>query len=151
MNIVAISNICFEPYWKTYVHDHNCDAQLKFIPYDECLSYTDDIINAGIITVCLNFDVLYPNASIDLLLDQIGNEVMVEDCIVRCNELYSYIRANTNAHLVWFGFEDYYNQKNFINSLHINFETQTLSLDTYLNVFIIHIANLSNSANHEIV
>ena len=114
MNIVAISNICFEPYWKTYVHDHNCDAQLKFIPYDECLSYTDDIINAGIITVCLNFDVLYPNASIDLLLDQIGNEVMVEDCIVRCNELYSYIRANTNAHLVWFGFEDYYNQKNFI-------------------------------------
>ena len=102
MNIVAISNICFEPYWKTYVHDHNCDAQLKFIPYDECLSYTDDIINADIITVCLNFDVLYPNASIDLLLDQIGNEVMVEDCIVRCNELYSYIRANTNAHLVWF-------------------------------------------------
>ena len=101
MNVVAISNISFEPYWQTYVHDNKCDAQLKYISYDECLSYTEVIINADIITVCLNFDVLYPNASIDLLLNPLDNEGIIEDCIVRCNKLYSYIRANTNAHLVW--------------------------------------------------
>ncbi len=110
--ISLISNICFEPYWRTFVEQYLGvsfnSIELKFISYE---SYQDDIgaiAASDIILVCLNFEELYPDILNDFSAGKITYKDVEKDCLRICSELYSDIKKHSNASVFWFGFEDYY-------------------------------------------
>ena len=43
----------------------------------------------------------------DFLLKKTTYEMIKDDCIYRCRELYSHIKKQSNAPMIWFGFDDY--------------------------------------------
>lgn len=109
--ISLISNICFEPYWRTYVEQYwgvsFNSIELKFISYE---SYQDDIgeiASSDIILVCLNFEELYPDLFNDTFAGKITYKDVEKDCLRICSELYSDIKKHSKAVVSWFGFEDY--------------------------------------------
>ena len=110
--ISLISNICFEPYWRTCVEQYLGvsfnSTELKFISYE---SYQDGIretASSDIVLVCLNFEELYPDILNDFSVGKITYKDVEKDCIRICSELYSGIKKHSNASIFWYGFEDYY-------------------------------------------
>lgn len=110
--ISLISNICFEPYWRTCVEQYLGGSynsiKFQFISYE---NYQDDIgaiASSDIILVCLNFDELYPDILNDFSAGKISYKDVENDCLRICSELYSVIKKHSNATVFWFGFEDYY-------------------------------------------
>lgn len=112
IRIVLISNIIFEPYLRTYIFKlfsaSTSDIQLTCVPYEEINEKHIILQSADIIALCLNFDILYPNALNDVMSAKILSDDIVRDSIKRCKELYFSIKSCSNAHIIWFGFEDYY-------------------------------------------
>ena len=108
--ILLITNVCFEPYLRTYIK--NCfrglaiELQISIISFEEHRDY-DDVDDTDVIVVCLNFDELYSNISNDVSSGRVTYEAVESDCIHKCEELYSYIKSNSKARIIWFGFEDY--------------------------------------------
>lgn len=90
------------------------DVQMVRISYDELGDSAEDIKAADIIIVCLNFDVLYPDFLISVLSRKVTYEDIKKDCFRKCRKLYLSIKENTNAHIIWFGFEDYFCLQNNI-------------------------------------
>lgn len=111
MNITLISNIVFEPYWKDCIKNNSSTffnrIKSKYILYNESEYNINDIESADIVVICLNFEVMYPNYSIDIINKKITYEDIEKDCIEKCSKLYSTIKARTDALIIWFGFEDY--------------------------------------------
>ena len=93
-------------------HIHN--VQTNSIPYDEFENFADDLANADIIVVCLNFEMLYPNISIDRLSKKVTSEDIQKDCERKCKELYSFVMMHSQSHIIWLGFEDYFCYNNII-------------------------------------
>lgn len=118
LQTVLISNVIFEPYLKNCMFEafgtSFLDMQYSFIPYDEMQEQTEVISNAGLVSVCLNFDTLYPNLANNLNSNIISNDEVVQDCILKCRKFYSFVKSYTNAPIVWFGFEDYLNNNKFL-------------------------------------
>lgn len=116
--VILISNIYLEPYWRSYMKDAlslvSHDVQMVRISYDELGDSAEDIKAADIIIVCLNFDVLYPDFLISVLSRKVTYEDIKKDCFRKCRKLYLSIKENTNAHIIWFGFEDYFCLQNNI-------------------------------------
>lgn len=108
-NITLISNICFEPYWRTYIKERfSDDVEINCFSYEE---YRDNVRkneDDDIIIVCLNFEELYPNLSNDISSEKLTYETIENDCINKCKELYACVSTRSNAQIIWFGFEDYY-------------------------------------------
>lgn len=111
MHVTFISNIVFEPYWSEYIKDslytitHNIKSE--YVAYDELRDYVRNIESAEIVVVCLDINVFYPNLSVDFTSEKFTYEDIEKDCIRTCEELYSTIKAHTDALIIWFGFEDY--------------------------------------------
>ena len=107
-----LTNICLEPYWRTCIKDRfSClfsDIQLKSVLYEEYRDNTHGIRLSNTIVICLNFDEFYPNLLNDISSGVITYETIENDCLQKCKDIYSYIKSNSNAHVIWFGFEDYY-------------------------------------------
>ena len=100
--VTLISNICFEPYWRDYVKDrffysYN-NLNINLVLYEEVQD------NA----VCLNFDELYPITINGISSGNVIYKDIEKDCICKCEALHSFIKAYSNAYIIWFGFEDYY-------------------------------------------
>ena len=116
IHILLLTNTCFEPYWRLYVKECflrvSSDIQIDSVAYEEYQNCAESIGTADIITVCLNFEDLYPNLTNDFLLKKTTYEMIKDDCTCRCRELYSYIKKQGNAHIIWFGFDDYNNIQN---------------------------------------
>ena len=110
--ITLLTNICFEPYWRTFIKQRfsrlSYDTQLNAILYDEYQDNIDDFRFANLILVCLSFEELYSNLSNDILSGKTTYKAIENDCINKCSNLYSYIKSHSKASLIWFGFEDYY-------------------------------------------
>ena len=122
MNATFISNIIFEPYWSKYIKNSlytiTRDIKSEYVAYDELQDYVNDIESAEIIAVCLNINALYPNLSVDVISGELTYENIENDCVRKCAELYSKIKAHTNALVIWFGFEDYsYLQSNICGTI----------------------------------
>ena len=124
--ILFISNVCFEPHLRTYIKSSlsflSCDAQFDFVTYDESRDNTSRIKKSDIVVVCLNFEAFYPNLSIDISSEKVVYEDIEKDCIQKCKDLHLLIKENTSAHIIWFGFEDYYCLQNNFNGLLVAFD-----------------------------
>ena len=110
--ISLISNICFEPYWRTCVEQYLGDSfkstELKFISYESYQDGIREIASSDIVLVYLSFEELYPDILNDFSVEKITYKDVEKDCIRICSELYSSIKKHSNASIFWFGFEDYY-------------------------------------------
>lgn len=110
INITVISNINFYPYLplflKKFFANDSISVNVFLIDYIDCMSQKEELHNSDIIVVILNFGILYPNAFnekeiINITKDDANNKVY---------SLYSYIHEISESVIIWFGFEDYYNQ-----------------------------------------
>ena len=110
--ITSLTNICFEPYWRTFVKERfSClpyDTQINSISYEEYRDNIEDIKFSDLIVVCLNFEMLYTDLSNEISSGRVTYEVIKDDCIDKCRNLYSYIKNHSKALVIWLGFEDYY-------------------------------------------
>ena len=111
-NIALISNICFEPYWRSYIKERFTslfsDISIVLISTDEIQLSKEEIEEADIVCICINFEAQYPNFKSDVITGNITYSDIENDCLQKCRELYLFIKANCRAEIIWFGFEDYY-------------------------------------------
>lgn len=112
IRIVLISNIIFEPYWRTYISKVfsalASDIQLTCVLSEKLDEKQDELRRAEVIVACMNFDELYPDVLNDVMSKKVSIDDILFDSIERCEELYSSIKNCSNAKLIWLGFEDYY-------------------------------------------
>ena len=75
IRISLISNIVFEPYFRTYIPKAflplDSDVQLTFILCEEVCKRQYELKNSKMIVVCLNFNELYPDISDDILSEKL--------------------------------------------------------------------------------
>jgi len=108
--IHIITNVCVEPYLRTDIE--KCfqgvtnELQISITSFEEHRD-CDDVNDADIVVICLNFDELYPNISNDVSSGRVTYEEVESDCIHKCENLFAYIKSNSKAHIIWFGFDDY--------------------------------------------
>ncbi len=111
-SVVLLSNIIFEPYWykclKEAFISSNLDVQTTYVPYESFRDYSNTLTDADTVVICLSFDVLYPNISNEVHSKNVTYDDVLMDCIYKCDEVYSFIKTCTNAKIIWFGFEDYF-------------------------------------------
>ena len=110
--IVFISNIICKPYLRICLSNtlltFGSNAHLSCISYNEIDKRQSEVEKAEIIIVFLNFETLYPNVINDIGSKNIFEEDIVRDADMKMHELYSKIKMNSSAKIIWFGFEDYY-------------------------------------------
>lgn len=118
IRIALVSNIVFEPYLRTYILKEFSalvsDIHLAFVPYEELAEKQDELRNAEVIIVCMNFDELYPNVLTNIVSKKISPDDITKDSIKRSQELYTLLKECSNAKVLWFGFEDYYLNHNIV-------------------------------------
>lgn len=122
-HVLLLSNICFEPYWRVYIKEcFSCpsgDIQINSVIYETYQSNIESIKTADIIVICLNFEEFYPNLTNDILLGKTTYAIIKEDCIHKCKDLYSYVKIQSKARIIWLGFEDYYFQNKNYGSMFV--------------------------------
>lgn len=118
--IAVVSNIIFEPYFLLLIKSYfSGNVQIYPIPYSEQNEdkYRKQIEGADIAIVWLNLEALYLNICDNLNSHSTSDQQMIEEIVYPCKKLYDEISAYTNAHILWFSFEDYY-MKTFITTGH---------------------------------
>lgn len=104
--------------------------------YEEYQDNSDYMKNSDIIVVCLNFDRFYPDFSSDFSSGKVNYEDVEKDCILKCEMLHSFIKNHSNAHIVWFGFEDYYCMQSKYCGAIIPFNDLVNRLNLFINDFL---------------
>ncbi len=113
-NIVIISNIIIEPYLYAYMTKISSASNTELI----CTLYEDfdegckTLQSADMIVVLLDFNALYPDVASGIFED--NSDVLIVDAIQKCQTIYVKIKNSSNAHIIWFGFEDYCYNNSFI-------------------------------------
>lgn len=135
--ITLLTNICFEPYWRTFVKERfSClpyDTQINSILYEGYQDNIKDINFFDLIVVHLNFEMFYVDLLNEISSGKVTYEAIKDDCIDKCRNLYSYIKSHSKAPVIWLGFEDYYStQKNNYGAL-LPFEGVVDQLNLALN------------------
>ena len=129
IKIAIISNIIFEPYLNPLLQSKffNLDTSVCLLPVNYAEYATDEnqryISNADSIVVCLNFELLYPNAGIDTTTCEESAETFLKEILEKWHGLYKHIKRRTRAPILWFGFEDYGYPYHFVSGstvCHIN-------------------------------
>lgn len=87
------------------------------VKYNEYQKNIDTIKCSDIIIVYLSFEECYADLVNDISSGKITYEMVENDSVGRCTELYTYIERNSKAHIIWFGFEDYYTQQGYCGSV----------------------------------
>ena len=105
--ILFVSNIILEPYVK---NTFTSDKIVKFIPYEEYLAKENVgyIKNFQHIIVIINFDLMFNNVINDLLEHTKSRIELKNEIVEKCQMIYDSIKSITDAHIMWFGFENYY-------------------------------------------
>ena len=118
IQIAWISNIVLEPYIRMYIKSAfspvGINVQLEFIMYEELYQKHDLIQNAQIAVICLNYQVLCQNGLKITSETYCNTKQLYRDICINNQELLSHIKINSNAKVVWFGFEDYYTKSPFL-------------------------------------
>lgn len=109
--IILISNIVLDVYWGECIAKAfaQLGSEIKTACYsfEEIQGKADELKDANFVVVCLNFVALYPDISADLASGQFEHDDIIKDAMNKCMRFCSVIKANTNAKIVWFGFEEY--------------------------------------------
>ena len=135
--ITLLTNICFEPYWRTFVKERfSClsnDIQIDSILYEGYQDNIKDINFSDLIVVHLNFEMFYVDLLNEISSGKVTYEAIKNDCIDKCRNIYSYIKSHSKAPVIWLGFEDYYSiQRNNYGAL-LSFEGVVDELNLALN------------------
>lgn len=135
--ITVLSNLSFEAQWQLCIKERkSCafsDTLYNYISYEEYYESAKNIRSAEVIAVCLNFEELYPDLSGNILSGKVTYEAVENDCIQRCKNLYLYVKNHSKAHVIWFGFEDYYSlhSKNYGSILPFDGLVDNINLRLY--------------------
>lgn len=111
LDIAVVSNITLEPYFPIQMTSYfSSSLQIHPIPYGEQNEdeYLKLIEGSDIVIVWLNLEELYSNSCDEFSLYTAFEPRSNEIIIPTCKQLYDEISAYTNAHILWFLFEDYY-------------------------------------------
>ena len=94
--VAVLSNVTLAHAWS------KCsNLNFVFVPYS---TYESDLpTDTDQVVVLLNFDELYP----DYVNCRLGGADECEDYVDRCSRLYTFIKGNTHASVLWFGAEDF--------------------------------------------
>ena len=135
--ITLLTNICFEPYWRTFVKERfSClpyDTQINSILYEEYYDNIEDIKFSDLIVVYLDFEMFYTDLSNEISSGGVTYQAIKDECIDKCRNLYSYIKNHSKAPVIWLGFEDYYSIQNNTYGALLSFEGVVDQLNLALN------------------
>lgn len=113
IKIAVISNIVFEPYLRFELNKFfdKCNKKVRIVNvlYEEYMSdgSIQEMCDVNIIVVILNFEELYPNCINDMYSGVLKPDDIINDAVYKSSELYSFLKNNSKASILWFGFEDY--------------------------------------------
>lgn len=113
LHISVISDIIFDPHFIPLLKAHFDENIIIYpIPYggqnDE--EYQKQIEKSNIVILWLNLESSYLHACNALCLQPVSDQRIVEEVTASCKKLYADISAYSNAHILWFLFEDYFNK-----------------------------------------
>ena len=114
MNVVWISNIVFATYLRPMVNSlfHEYEGlMVSCVNYDELRENLEKVAGADYVVVSLNFEALFPQVANDMVTGKLSGSEVKLSVLFKCHTLYTYIKKNTAAPIIWFGFEDYYYYK----------------------------------------
>jgi FkbH-like protein len=109
--IAVVSNIIFEPHFIPMVKGYfGSDVTVYPIPYGEHtdIEYQNQLTESNMIVLWLNFESLFPDLHNALFSQAKNAKMVIEEVSELCKRIYSDLAIQTNAHIVWFLFEDYY-------------------------------------------
>jgi FkbH-like protein len=118
--VSIISNITFEPHFVLAFNEafKTVDVHFKIssIPYEEHYSseYQATIIKANMVIVCLNFETLFPDLFYNLSSNPQIITIKINEIITVCKKIYADISSSSNARILWFLFEDYFNKLHIV-------------------------------------
>lgn len=107
VNIAVISNICLEPFFSPSIakifSDCNVYPNVISIPYDEygLPEYIESLKTSDLVVVWLNCEVLFS-------LTANGDQQITNNTMNTSQTLHDTISRVTNAKIIWFLFEDYF-------------------------------------------
>lgn len=117
ISAAIISNIIFEPYFLPLLKSifgisDNLEANARLIPYDEYIEseYKKLFVNSDLIIVWLNFEELFSDIWDHIYLGTVSERQAIDETVGLCEQLYADLAGYSNAHVLWFLFEDYYRQ-----------------------------------------
>ena len=105
--VTVISNIGLNPYWDFFMKEMFTDVKTKHIPFEDVQNRVEDIRGTDLVVVFLNIEMLYPGMPNDSVTKDDFVGAMYTDCVTRCRRLYLFLKKQTTAKILWFGFEDY--------------------------------------------
>lgn len=112
IRITWLSNVMFEPYLRTSITHafpfEEYDVQLNHVMYEEVNDSVSILQNSDIIVVHLWIGALYPHSLNELTETKYAAEKNYKDICERNRALYCWIKTNSEAKIIWFGFEDYF-------------------------------------------
>ena len=113
MNISIISDIIFNPYFIPSIKEH-FDEMVKIypIPYGEQSEdeHRKQLEKSEIIVIWLNLESSYLRAC-DALYSQFSyDQQIIDQVVASCKQFYTDISSCSNAPILWFLFEDYFNK-----------------------------------------
>ncbi|MDR3046758.1 MAG: HAD-IIIC family phosphatase [Bacteroidales bacterium] len=109
--IAVVSNIIFEPHFvlmaKRYFGN---DVIVYPIPYCEYtdVEYQYQLTESDMIVLWLDFECLFPNFYNAFFSQTKNAKMVIEEVNGLFKRVYSDLAITTNAHIVWFSFEDYF-------------------------------------------
>ncbi len=109
VHIVLVSNIVLEPYLQAALADAFSASgrvvDLTAVAYAEygAAEHMQAIREADMAVAALHFEELYP----DVCAAAPAREDVREDAVLRCRELYAFLKERTSTPVLWLGFEDY--------------------------------------------
>lgn len=112
IKIVLISNIVVEPYFENILYDEfrsdNTHVEFFYINNVELIGESiEEVRRANLIVVLLNFESFYANLYPDFWASKTDESKIIVEEIEKYERLVSLIRKQTNASIIWFGYEDY--------------------------------------------
>lgn len=113
LNMVVISNVTFNPYFTLLINkafiSNSMSVNIIFIDYNEFLSgsFNASISGCDLIVVIPNFFELYPNLIYKSDINTEDVKEILDRDLSNMNRICSFIRAESQAQIIWFGYEDY--------------------------------------------
>lgn len=117
LKIVWVSNITLEPYLRNSLNElfqkEQIQVELTCYSYEKYLE-TGAGIDADYIGVYMDFDTLFPNATLDILSNQQLSEEYRSAIMSLFQKIYSTSKQHGECPLIWFGLEDYCFQSDWV-------------------------------------
>lgn len=112
-NVSVLTNITLEPYFSQNLMNcmspQQANVNVYYIPYNEYLDNNNLFLfsKADLIIICLNIEYLYPDLLNDIILHPDMEDSFFQVLHDDFTNLYSHIKKESHAQLLWIGTEDY--------------------------------------------